>query len=406
MTRHIAPEVPTHFAQLVFTDIDGRARSFDVPSARLDGNISPPTLDASAVTHGLSDHHDIQLVPDPAAEYLVDGEPWLMCGTRTGEEDTIDARAALQSQVESLANLGFSAFVGTEIEFFLFELGGAQPQPSDRRGYWQAVGSTRGQAVCREVMTLLQQCGIRPLGSHHEVAHGQWEIIFEHSDPVQAGDRFVIFKLITQQVAARHGLVASFMPRPSSKLFGNALHIHTSLVNTDSAQPVFYDASAEHGLSSVFHAFRRGVMAHTQALTGLANSTVNSYRRLVPGSGSPTNTRWSATERSVTWKGVCAGPQSRLEWRTPDSACNVYALLAGLLAAGADGVRTSACDDLPPAALPRTLDAALGVLENDAVLRRALAGFLPVYLASRRAEFEEWSSTVTDWEIDRFLESV
>ncbi|MDP9612934.1 glutamine synthetase family protein [Streptomyces demainii] len=394
------------FAQLLFTDVDGRARSFDVPTSRLDSVKLRQTIDASAVTHGLSGHRDIRLVPDLAAEYLVGGERWLMCDSHTEKGDLIDSRAMLRSQVEFLENLGYSALIGTEAEFFLFEPGTPRPQPSDRRGYWEAAGSTRGQAVCREVMSQLHQCGIPPIGSHHEVSSGQWEVIFEHGDPVQAADRFIVFKLITRQVAARHGLLASFMPRPSPTLFGNALHVHASLVDSKSGRPVFYDANAEHGLSTVFHAFRRGAMARSQALTGLANSTVNSFRRLVPGSGSPTTVQWSATERSVAWKGVCAGPQTRLEWRTPDSACNIYALLAALLAAGADGIRTMPSADPPATSLPRTLDAALAALEADDVLTRTLDGFLPVYLASRRAELDDWSSAVTDWEIDRFLESV
>jgi glutamine synthetase len=327
-----------------------------------------------------------------------------------------------------LQERGWTLWVGIEPEFFLLQ--------RDEQNRWRvadaddrlAKPSYDLSAIGRNFVFLdamretLDALGFELQQMDHEDASGQYEINYRHDDALAAADRYQLFKLASQAVAHRHGVVFSTMPKPLAHAPGSGLHFHLSLTD-ESGRAVMADASGALGLSEAGHRFTGGLLHHADALAALCAPTVNSYKRLA-ASASASGTTWSPV-----WKAVGDNNRTclvrtvagRLEWRLPDPSCNVYIAIAATLAAGLAGideglpVPTPCNEDLyarhargeiMPERLPRDLYEALDALERDAVLRDAVgSAFCQQFLDLKRTEWEAWSLQVSPWETDRYADA-
>jgi len=279
-----------------------------------------------------------------------------------------------------------------------------------------------------QIVLALEQMGMLVEAAHHEVAEGQHEIDFEYSDALRTADNAVTFKFTLKAIAQQHGLYATFMPKPIFGINGSGMHTHMSLYSIDDQRNAFADASNAYGLSDVARSYMAGVLAHARGMAAVLAPLVNSYKRLVPGYEAPTYLTWGRTNRSALIRVPMVSPGksiegTRCEVRCPDPASNTYLAFAVLIAAGLDGVERGLqladpveeslfeMDALRIAEkgireLPGTLGEAIEELERDEVIREALGEHVySHFVDAKRAEWDEYRMQITEWEIERYLES-
>lgn len=439
MTTDLVPDVD--FVQLLFTDVAGRLKTLELPTARwAEVRDRGWTLDGSVLLgYGDPEHSDLRLVPDPSTYVR---RPWDTVSGRTvgmvfcdvvdtaGRPFAADPRAVLRKAVEASEARGQRPVFGVEAEFYLLRPGapGSAGDPADGAGYWDLSVDEEADEVCRDIAEALARMGFTVDGHHHEVCAGQRELVFRHGDALTTADRLLLLKHTARVMARRRGLSAVFMPKPLAHLYGNALHVHVSLADTETpSKALFHDGDDADGMSGLFRSSLAGVLDHAPALTALGNPTVNSYKRLVPASGTPVHRSWARHNRSTAFKvvGDNAAPGSlRLEMRSPDPAANPHLLFAGVLAAFADGQDRDlklpeACeepaDQLDPAALaargilplPTDLPSALRALEQDGTVRAAVGDLATgAFVRNSEADWAAWHRVVTPWEIERYADSV
>lgn len=338
------------------------------------------------------------------------------------------SRQMLQAVLQQLKQRGWTLWVGIEPEFFLLNKGA--------NGQWQVADAHdrldkpsydlkaihRNAAYLDDMRSTLTQLGFELQQIDHEDACGQYEINYKFDHALAAADRFMLFKLAAHAVAERHGMVFSCMPKPLASAPGSGLHFHLSITDAD-GKPIFADAQGVLGLSPLGQQFAAGLLQHADGLSALCAPTVNSYKRLA-SSHSASGTTWSPV-----WKAwgdnnrtcVVRTVAGRLEWRLPDPSCNVYAALAGTLAAGLLGleqglmppppcdedlyVRRAAGGEMP-ARLPRNLDEAVNALQSDAALCTAVgSAFCAEFIALKRAEWDDYAQQVSEWELRRYADA-
>ena len=359
--------------------------------------------------------------------------PWMpgvahaVCdGFAGGEPLDTCSRQVLQRQVQRLAERGWTLWVGIEPEFFLLKRGAdgrwAVGDAQDRlaKPSYDLDAIHRNFAFLDTLRQHLVALGFELQQIDHEDAIGQYEVNYRFDDALAAADRYQLFKLTAQAVAAQHGFRYSGMPKPLPHAPGSGLHFHLSLTDAQ-GKPLMEDASGELGLSPLGHRFAAGVLHHADALAAFCAPTVNSYKRLAV-SHSASGTTWSPVWKALgdnNRTGVLRSVAGRLEWRLPDPSCNVYLALAATLAAGLHGIDDPALpaavvrnDDLYecharggelPPRLPRDLCAALDALERDGWLQQAVGeGVCGQTLAMRRVEWDQWHAQVSDWELERY----
>jgi glutamine synthetase len=340
-----------------------------------------------------------------------------------------DARGALKRILAKIKERGWTFNVGPEPEFFLFKRNGPDPihpVPHDVGGYFDFSANDDAVRVRTELMAALAGMGLDVEMGHHEVALGQHEIDFRFTDAVQAADNILTLKYTVKAIAAQHGLVASFMPKPIFGINGSGMHCHQSLFDAN-GENLFFDVDDEFRLSPLAYGFIAGQLAHARSMAAVVAPTVNSYKRLVPGYEAPVYIGWAQINRSALIRIPHYTPgrekSIRAELRFPDPSANPYLALAVMLAAALDGIDNNlSCPEplnnvnvyqltmeersaMKIAELPGSLAESLRELEQDKVLQEALGPI--IYEAFRRAkwaEVEEYRMRVTDWEVERYLE--
>jgi len=360
------------------------------------------------------------------------GTARVICDVFTPRGDAFvgDPRYVLRRQVERARRLGYIVNTGPELEFFLFRRdddGEIKPLPHDQAGYFD-FSTDLAQEVRQDMVDALEAFGISVEAAHHEVAEGQHEIDFEYSDALRTADNAVTFKFTLKAIAQQHGLYATFMPKPIFGINGSGMHTHMSLYSIDDQRNAFADASNAYGLSDVARSYMAGVLAHARGMAAVLAPLVNSYKRLVPGYEAPTYLTWGRTNRSALIRVPMVSPGksiegTRCEVRCPDPASNTYLAFAVLIAAGLDGVERGLqladpveeslfeMDALRIAEkgireLPGTLGEAIEELERDEVIREALGEHVySHFVEAKRAEWDEYRMQITEWEIERYLES-
>ncbi|MBI1723497.1 MAG: type I glutamate--ammonia ligase [Gemmatimonadetes bacterium] len=421
------------FLRLQFTDILGINKNVEVPRSQfekaLDGQIM---FDGSSIEGFVRiEESDMLLCPDldtfrifpwGAEDGLVarlicdicntDGTPFVGC-----------PRTTLKRQIARAAALGYEMMAGCEAEFFLFYKD-AQGDPTtvthDVAGYFDVGPADRGEQARRLIVADLEEMGFEVEAAHHEDAPGQHEVDFRYADALKTADDLATFRLVVRSAAERYDLVATFMPKPISGRQGSGMHTHPSLL--EGGRNAFDDAKGQWGLSKVALSYVAGLLEHARGFCAVTNPLVNSYKRLVPGYEAPVNVAWSTRNRSPLIRiPDRRGMGSRCEVRLPDPSANPYLALAVQLAAGLDGIergleppepvnknifkmtyrerRHYRIDDLP-----RDLHEALDCLEKDEVIMGALGEHIAGrFIEAKRAEWQEYISQVSEWEVRRYL---
>jgi glutamine synthetase len=426
-------EHEVRFLQLQFTDIPGHTRQVDVAARQFERALGGEFLFDGSAVPGFArlEESDMQLRPDFATLRLL---PWGDAANRTaslvcdvyrtdGEPFEGDPRGALKRVLSELAESGFASQVGIEAKFFLLQRGtDGQPTtvPHDKGGYLEPAPGDLGTTARRDMVNVLEALGFPIESAHHEIAPGQHEIVFRYTDALGTADRMAIFKMVVRQVADRHGLHATFMPKPVPGINGSGMHVHQSL--TRDGENVFFDGESEHGISETLRFYTAGILRHARGFCAITNPLVNSYKRLVPGYEAPVNVAWALQNRSALIRVPAdRGGGTRVELRMADPAANPYLVLAVQIAAGMDGLRSEAEPGEPIhkdvwtmsprerqrlriERLPRSLVEALDLLEQDRVVRAALGEHIYGYfLQSKRAEWRSYTNTVHPWEVEHYL---
>jgi glutamine synthetase len=430
------------FVQLQFTDILGIVKAVTIPIHRMADSVSHGTWFDGSSIEGFTRiaESDQYLMPDMATFAEIPWQPGngprgtarVICDVYTprGEPFAGDPRYILRRQVERARKLGYVVNMGPELEFFLFrrdEAGKVAPLPHDLAGYFD-FSTDLAQEVRQDMVDALEAFGISVEAAHHEVAAGQHEIDFEYSDALKTADNALTFKFALKAIAQLHGLYATFMPKPIFGINGSGMHTHQSLFSIEEGRNAFADPANRYGLSDLARSYMAGILAHAKGMAAVLAPTVNSYKRLVPGYEAPTYITWGRTNRSALIRVPMISPGksiegTRAEVRCPDPSSNTYLAFAVMIAAGLDGVeRGLALSDPVEESLfemdvhqvtergiqelPGTLGQAIDELKADAVVCEALGDHvLEHYVEAKTAEWDEYRTQVTQWELDRYLEA-
>jgi glutamine synthetase len=370
-------------------------------------------------------HPDMLAVPDPQSAVRLPWRPevaWVAANPEMGGEAVAQApRNVLRRQLDAAAARGLRIMTGVEPEFHLLMPDGsaiADPADTADKPCYDQSALMRRFDVIAEICDAMLDLGWGPYQNDHEDSNGQFEMNWTYAEAGVTADRHSFFKFLVKSVAERHGLRATFMPKPLPGLTGNGCHVHVSAVEGEAR---VFDGNHPTGLSDVGRHFLGGIMRHGAALSAIANPTVNSYKRMFAGT-STSGATWAPS--TITWAGnnrthmVRVPAPGRFELRLPDGAANPYLLQAAIVAAGLDGIETRADpgepldidmqaegDRIEAPRLPRNLLDALRALEADEVLRAALGEpFASAYLKLQHAEWDRYMAHFTEWERDRTLD--
>ncbi|WP_066058362.1 type I glutamate--ammonia ligase [Robertmurraya korlensis] len=430
----LAEEQNVKFIRLQFTDILGTIKNVEIPISQLEKALDNKMMfDGSSIEGFVRiEESDMYLYPDLDTWVIF---PWtaekgkvarLICDIYNpdGTPFAGDPRNNLRRIIKEMQDLGFSDFnLGPEPEFFLFKLDQAgEPtlELNDNGGYFDLAPTDLGENCRRDIVLELEEMGFEIEASHHEVAPGQHEIDFKYADALSACDQIQTFKLVVKTIARKHGLHATFMPKPLFGVNGSGMHCNVSLFKE--GKNAFYDPTGNLELSDTARQFIAGIIKHAPSFTAVTNPTVNSYKRLVPGYEAPCYVAWSARNRSPLIRiPASRGISTRVEVRSVDPAANPYLAMAVLLAAGLDGVKNSLT---PPAPvdrniyvmnkeerqavgiedLPATLAAALDNLKSDEIMVTALGEHIfEHFVEAKEIEWDMFRTQVHPWEREQYM---
>lgn len=429
----IVEEEDVRFIRLQFTDIYGTMKNVAVTVSQLEKALNNECMFDGASIEGFSriEESDMYLHPDLNSFEIFPWRPQqgkvarLICDVYRpdGKPYESDPRCILKKVVKRGEEMGYTLNVGPECEFFLFhtdEDGLPTTLTHERGGYFDLGPIDLGENARRDMVLTLEDMGFEIEASHHEAAPAQHEIDFRYDDALTTADNIMTFKLVVKTIAKRHGLHATFMPKPKTESHGSGMHINMSL--SKDGYNIFRDEHDEQGLSREAYWFMGGLMQHMKAITCIANPSVNSYKRFVPGYEAPVHIAWSAKNRSPLIRiPSVQGERTRIELRSPDPTANPYLTLAVLLAAGLEGIEKQTeppksvdqnmfemtraqKKELGIEELPGSLLEAVAELENDPFIRQILGEDLTGKLIeAKRQEYQEYRSQVTDWEVERYL---
>lgn len=433
--KKIIKEENVKFIRLQFTDLLGTIKNVEIPLSQLD-----KALDNEMVFDGSSiqgfvriEESDMKLAPDLDTFVIF---PWtsekgrvarFICDIYKPDGTPFEGcpRYNLKMNLQKAKDLGYDAFnIGTEPEFFLFKLderGEPSLELNDKGGYFDLAPTDLGENCRRDIVLELEEMGFEIEASHHEGAPGQHEIDFKYSDAVKHADDIQTFKLVVKTIARKHGLHATFMPKPLFGVNGSGMHCNMSLFK--GKQNMFLDEDGPLQLSETAYQFIAGILEHALGFTAITNPIVNSYKRLVPGYEAPSYVAWSGTNRSPLIRVPNSrGLSTRVEVRSVDPSANPYMALSVLLAAGLSGIKNKL---QPPTGvdcnvyemgkkerqengiveLPATLKDALEELKKDKVIQEALGEHIVTnFLESKEIEWDMFRTQVHPWEREQYMQ--
>ena len=429
-------EEDVEFIRLQFTDIFGTLKNVAVTMSQLERVLNNEIMFDGASIEGFArvEQSDMFLRPDLDTFAIFPWRPQqgkvarFLCDIYRpdGTPFAGDPRHVLKRTVQEAAEMGYQMDVGPECEFFLFHTddeGNPTTITHEKAGYFDVGPLDLGENARRDMILTLEDMGFVVEASHHEDAPAQHEIDFHYDEALKTADDIMTFKLAVKTIAKRHGLYASFMPKPKTGVNGSGMHINMSLARD--GVNVFYDGQDCNHLSKEGYWFIGGIMKHIAAITAITNPLVNSYKRLVPGYEAPVYIAWSMRNRSPLIRiPAQTGTTQRIELRSPDSATNPYLAIAVCLAAGLDGIRNQI---EPPASvegnifamseeerekagikcLPTSLAEAIDGLEQDVLIQEVLGQHIyRKYIEAKKEEWKEYCAAVSSWEIDRYLVNI
>jgi glutamine synthetase len=418
---------------LWFTDIEGHLKSFAITLAELEGALDDGMgFDGSSITgFNAIEESDMVAIPDPSTFQIMpaaDGEPKIgrmICDVvkPDGEPYEGDPRYVLKRALDRMREMGFDTFnVGPELEYFLFA-DSTGTERLDEGGYFAMTALDAATDLRYETIKALEAVGIPIEYHHHEVAPSQHEIDMRYQSALEMADSTITYRLIVKEVAAKHGVYATFMPKPLFGENGSGMHTHMSLFKDGRNQ--FFSGDEAYHLSPAGKQFIAGLLKHAREISAVFAQWVNSYKRLVPGYEAPVYVAWSQRNRSALVRIPLYKPGSeqatRAEIRCPDPACNPYLTFAALLHAGLEGIERG-YELAPPmetnlyhlsaeertergiVSLPETLGEAIEEFSKSELMRRAFGDHIfEAYVKIKRAEWDDYRIQLTQWEVDRYL---
>ena len=420
------------FIRMWFTDILGQLKSFSITSEELEGALEEGMgFDGSSIKgYARIDESDMVAKPDPTTFQIV---PWrprdkavarMFCDVLNpdGTPYKGDPRYALKRNLDRLKERGYTFYVGPELEFFYFK-DDKGTEVLDEGGYFDHTTLDAAHDMRKETILTLEEMGIKVEYSHHEVAPSQHEIDLRYADALSMADNVMTYRIVVKEVARKYGCHATFMPKPIFGQNGNGMHTHQSLFK--GKKNIFYDADDEFYLSDVAKKYIAGLMKHAPEITAITNQWVNSYKRLVPGYEAPVYISWARRNRSALVRVPLYKPgkeqATRIEFRSPDPACNPYLAFSVMLAAGLEGIekeyelpepvekdifRLSEREkmELGITTLPGTLAKAIEFVEDSELVRNALGDHIfNNYITSKKLEWDEYRIKVHPYELERYL---
>ncbi len=420
------------FIRMWFTDILGQLKSFSITSEELEGALEEGMgFDGSSIKgYARIDESDMVAKPDPTTFQIV---PWrprdkavarMFCDVLNpdGTPYKGDPRYALKRNLDRLKERGYTFYVGPELEFFYFK-DHKGTEVLDEGGYFDHTTLDAAHDMRKETILTLEEMGIKVEYSHHEVAPSQHEIDLRYADALSMADNVMTYRIVVKEVARKYGCHATFMPKPIFGQNGNGMHTHQSLFK--GKKNIFYDADDEFYLSDVAKKYIAGLMKHAPEITAITNQWVNSYKRLVPGYEAPVYISWARRNRSALVRVPLYKPgkeqATRIEFRSPDPACNPYLAFSVMLAAGLEGIekeyelpepvekdiyRLSEREkmELGITTLPGTLAKAIEFVEDSELVRNALGDHIfDNYITSKKLEWDEYRTKVHPYELERYL---
>jgi glutamine synthetase len=428
----IAREQDVKFIRLWFSDILGFLKSFAITfeelGAALDNGVS---FDGSSI-EGFArvDESDMLALPDPDTFQLL---PWrprenavarMFCDIRKpgGEPFEGDPRHVLRQNLKRAADMGYTFYVGPELEYFYFR-DSEGTSILDEGGYFDMTPLDAATDLRRDTVLTLEEMGIGVEFSHHEVASSQHEIDMRYTDAMTMADTVMTYRLVVKEVAIKHGVYATFMPKPVFGCNGSGMHVNQSLFRGD--KNAFFDAKDEYHLSEIAKCYIAGLLKHAPEITAITNQWVNSYKRLIPGYEAPVYVSWARRNRADLIRVPEYKPgkekSARIEFRSPDPACNPYLAFSVMLAAGLEGIEKGY--ELPPPlqedvnkmtpeerekrgieTLPADLLEAINLTAKSQLVRKALGDHIfDAFIKNKLIEWNEYRSQVTQYELDRYL---
>ena len=419
------------FIRLWFTDIVGALKSFAITVEELEKALEDGMgFDGSSI-EGFAriDESDMIARPDPTTFQLV---PWrpreqgvarMFCDIHMpdGRPFVGDPRQVLKRQLKRASDLGYTFYVSPELEYFYFK-DAKGTEPLDRGGYFDQTADAAAD-LRRETVLTLEAMGIEVEYSHHEVAPSQHEIALRYTDALTMADNAMTYRLVVKEIALQNGVFATFMPKPIEGLNGSGMHVHQSLFKGE--RNAFFDAEDPYHLSAAAKGYIAGMLHHSRAMTLVCNQWVNSYKRLLPGFEAPVYLSWARRNRSDLIRIPEYKPgremHTRIEYRSPDPACNPYLAFAAMLAAGLDGIEKEMSLPAPVEGnvfemsnmerdargigmLPGSLIEAIEAAEQSPFLREALGDHtFESLIANKRIEWERYRRHVSDFELTEYL---
>ena len=421
------------FLLLWFTDLEGHLKSFAVTPSEIQGALDDGMgFDGSSITgFNAIEESDMVAIPDPGTFRLMPARAGeskvarMICDVvkPDGEPYEGDPRYVLRRALDRMRSLGFDTFnIGPELEYFLFK-DNRGTETLDEGGYFAMTALDAATELRNETIRALESVGIAIEYHHHEVAPSQHEIDMRYASALDMADHTITYRLIVKEVAAKHGVYATFMPKPLFGENGSGMHTHQSLF-TD-GRNAFFDGDDQWHLSAAGKGFIAGQLRHAREIAAIFAQWVNSYKRLVPGFEAPVYVAWSQRNRSALIRIPLYKPGSeqatRAEIRCPDPACNPYLTFATLLHAGLEGIEQGY--ELPEpmetnlyhltpeqrrergiVSLPETLGEAIDALSESELARKALGPHIfDRYIELKRKEWDEYRVQLTGWELERYL---
>lgn len=427
-------EEDVRFIRLQFTDILGHMRNMAITSSNIKDALDNKCMFDGSAIEGFVDIEDSDLFLYPDLETFTIF-PWrphqgkvarLICDVHKpdGTKLVCDPRQVLKNAVKEAEDMGYVFNVGPECEFFLFntdERGNPTTEPHDSAGYFSLAPIDNGENCRRDICLTLEEMGYSIEASHHEAGKGQHEIVFKYSDAITTADRLVTFRAVVKTIAKRHGLHATFMPKPIQGECGSGMHLTMSLLKD--GKNVFYNEENPTKLSRTAQQFTAGLLKYTPDMSCLTNPTVNSYKRFTPGYEAPCFISWSEKNRSLLVRVPSSKDEehARIELRSPDLTANPYLAIAACLKAGIRGIKDNL--SLPPSIdvnvynltskeretlgvekLPISLNEAVRIAKKSDFIKELLGDELKErYLAAKEQEYDEYRKTINQWEIEKYL---
>lgn len=417
--------------RLWFTDILGTLKGFAITKREMETAFTQGFgFDGSSI-EGFARIHESDLMahPDPTSFTLLPQDTGykaarMICDLKTPEGEVFagDARGVLRRNLDKAESMGYTFYVGPELEFFLFE-NDRTPKALDHNGYFDASIHDKGTTTRQKIIFALEEMGIPVEYSHHEVAPSQHEIDLRYSKALTMADNCQTYKFIVKEIAAQEGFYATFMPKPIFGENGSGMHVHQSLFKN--GRNVFFDPQSPYNLSQTARYYLGGILKYAKEMTSILNQTVNSYKRLVAGYEAPVYISWGQMNRSALLRvpRIRLGYEksTRLELRSPDPVANPYLAFSVMLAAGLKGIEEKIEPPMPIEediftlssadrkrleidTIPGNLHDAILLTEKSELVREALGDHVfSKFIENKKLEWEDWRMQVTDYEIKKYL---